>query len=186
MDPSPVRVIAFCSCILGAFFLARSVSVKTPKYMLHELLAFKVNKSRFFRRYVNQKLEATMGFVFLFLGFAVLIYLEIDALGQQPGSTTQPRVEWWKVMGWTMVALVAIAYALNRVARFFSGKIFVEHVRFMVETHGYPLEADHPLVFELGHIMRIPLDEEDTVESYCAKVRTKMKVAGSEKRGPIR
>ena len=79
-----------------------------------------------------------------------------------------------------------LGYTLNRVSRFFSGKIFVEHVRFMVETHGYPLEADHPLVFELGHIMRIPRDEEDTVESYCAKVRTKMKVGGSEKRGPIR
>jgi hypothetical protein len=172
MEPNPIRVIALCSLILGSFFLAKSVSIKTPKYVLHELLSFKVNKSRFFRKYISQKLESVIGFIFLFVGFTLLIYLEVEAL---EGSTGFEN--WWVVVGVTVVTIVAIAILLNRITRFFSGKIFVEHMRFMVEHHGYPLESDEALVLELGRVMHIPRGDEDTIESYCEKVRTKMKVS---------
>ena len=66
-DPSAVRVIALCSCVLGSFFLAKSISTRSPKYMLHELLSFKVNRSKFFRKYVTQKLEVVVGFEVLLL-----------------------------------------------------------------------------------------------------------------------
>ena len=56
------RLCALCSLILGSFFLAKSVSIKSPKYVLHELLAFKVNKSRFFRKYISQKLDGRPAF----------------------------------------------------------------------------------------------------------------------------
>jgi hypothetical protein len=176
MDPNPIRVIALCSLILGSFFLAKSVSIKSPKYVLHELLAFKVNKSRFFRKYISQKLESVIGFIFLFVGFTLLVYLEVEALGRaEPGSTGFEN--WWAVVGVTVVTIVAIAILLNRITRFFSGKIFVEHMRFMVEHHKYPLESDEALVLELGRIMHIPRADEDTIESYGEKVRRKMKVA---------
>lgn len=180
MQPDPIRVIAFCCLILGSFFLAKSVSIKTPKYVLHELLAFKVNKSRFFRKYISQRLEAIIGFVFMFVGFTLQIYLEVDALGQEEirsaGAEARGFTNWWLVMGITVVTLLAIAVLLNRITRFFSGKIFVEHVKFMVETHGYQIERDESLVLELGRVMRIERDEEDTVESYCQKVRAKMRL----------
>ena len=172
MEPNPIRVIALCSLILGSFFLAKSVSIKTPKYVLHELLSFKVNKSRFFRKYISQKLESVIGFIFLFVGFTLLIYLEVEAL---EGSTGFEN--WWVVVGVTVVTIVAIAILLNRITRFFSGKIFIEHMRFMVEHHGYPLESDEALVLELGRVMHIPRGDEDTIESYGEKVRAKMKVS---------
>jgi len=175
MQPDPIRVIAFCSLILGSFFLAKSVSIKTPKYVLHELLAFKVNKSRFFRKYIAQRLEAVIGFVFLFLGFALQLYLEVDALGEQERRAgTSGFDNWWLVIGITVAAMIAIAMLLSRITRYFSNKVFVEHVRFMVVTHGYPLESDEGLVLELGRVMRIKRGEEDTIESYSTKVRTKM------------
>lgn len=175
MQPDPIRVIAYCSLILGSFFLAKSVSIKSPKYVLHELLAFKVNKSRFFRKYINQKLDAITGFLFMFLGFALQMYLEVEALDAMKTGATGFS-DWWTVMGATVVILVAIAVLLNKVTRFFSGKIFVEHMRFMVKRHGYPLEQDESLVLELGRVMRIQLDDHDTIESYCQKVRAKMKL----------
>jgi len=177
MEANPIRVIALCSLILGSFFLAKSVSIKTPKYVLHELLAFKVNKSRFFRKYISQKLESVIGFIFLFVGFTLLIYLEVEALGSQVVEDSTGFENWWVVVGVTVVTIVAIAILLNRITRFFSGKIFIEHMRFMVEHHGYPLESDEALVLELGRVMHIPRGDEDTIESYGEKVRTKMKVA---------
>jgi hypothetical protein len=175
MQPDPIRVIAYCSLILGYFFVTKSISIKTPKYVLHELLAFKVNRSRFFRKYIGQRLEAVMGFMFGFFGFALLLYLEVQALGDQPRTSRLDN--WWVVILGTVAAMLAIAYLLSRIARYFSNKVFVEQIRFMIETHGYPLEGDEAFVLELGRVMRVPHDEEDTVESYAAKVRAKMRVA---------
>ena len=187
MDPNPIRVIAFCSLILGSFFLAKSISIKTPKYVLHELLSFKVNKSRFFRKYISQKLDSYIGFIFFFLGFALQIYLEVQALGAKETKTVGSSgfTNWWLVIGVTVVTMLAIAILLSKITRFFSGKIFVEHMRFMVETHGYPLESDEALVLELGRVMRIARHDEDTIESYGQKVRAKMKIStpGSRRRG---
>lgn len=188
MQPDPIRVIAFSSLILGSFFLAKSISIKTPKYVLHELLSFKVNKSRFFRKYISQKLDSVIGFMFLFFGFALLLYLEVQALGEKPSPSGFDN--WWLVISITVVAMLGIALLLSRIARYFSNKVFVEQIRFMIETHGYPLENDEAFVLELGRVMRVPHDEEDTVESYAAKVRAKMRLppapAAAPKRVPRR
>ncbi|MGH7163875.1 MAG: hypothetical protein ACREID_10375, partial [Planctomycetota bacterium] len=179
MDPDPIRVISLCCNILGAFFLAKSITVKSPKYLLHELLRFKVNKSRVFRNHISQKLEGVIGFLFLFVGFALQIYLEVDALSdRETGKAPTGFTNWWLVIGGTVVAMFAIAWLLSRITRFFAGRIFSELVRFMVETHGYPMESDEGLVLELGKILRVRREEEDTVESYCKRVRAKMKVEG--------
>jgi hypothetical protein len=170
MEPNPIRVIALCSQVLGIFFLAKSISIKTPKYVLHELLDFKVNKSRFFRKHISQKLEVVIGFVFLFVGLTLQIFLEADALGR--GRLSQPTL----VILATVIAMLGIAVLLNRVTRFFSGKIFVEHVRFLVREHGYPLEKDQSLMRELGGILRVDYSENDTLESYAQRVRQKMKL----------
>jgi hypothetical protein len=174
MQPDPIRVIAICSLILGTFFITKSISIKTPKYVLHELLSFKVNRSRFFRKYISQRLDSFMGFSFCFFGFALLLYLEVQALGEKPGPSGFDN--WWLVIGITIVAMLGIALLLSRIARFFSNKVFIENIRFMVETHNYPLEADEAFVLELGRVMRVRRDEEDTVESYAAKVRAKMRL----------
>jgi hypothetical protein len=155
--------------------MMKSISVMTPKYVLHELLDFKVNKSRFFRKYIAQRLEAVIGFVFLFVGFVLQLYLEVQALGEQERRAgTRGFDNWWLVIGVTVVAMLAIAFLLSRTTRFFSNKVFVEQVRFMVVTHGYPLESDEGLVLELGRVTRVRRGDEDTVESYAAKVRAKM------------
>jgi len=175
MGPSSLRVIALCACILGVFFLAKSIAVKSPKYMLHELLRFKVNKSRFFRNYIGQKLDAIIGFVFLLLGFGIQVYLEVQGLQEQPGEQ-HGLDSWGIVVAVTIGASAGIVYLLGKITRYFSGKIFVELVRFMVETHRYPLASDESLVLELGRILRVDRDEEDTVESYTRKVLDRMKV----------
>lgn len=175
MQPDPIRVIAYCSLMLGSFFATKSIAIKTAKYVLHELLSFKVNKSRFFRKYIGQRLDAVMAFMFLFFGWALLIYLEVQALGEKPGPSGFDN--WWLVISITVIAMLTIAFALSRIARFFSNKVFIENIRFMIETHNYPLEGDEAFVLELGRVMRVRRDDQDTVESYAAKVRAKMGLA---------
>ena len=188
-DPSAVRVIALCSCVLGSFFLAKSISTRSPKYMLHELLSFKVNRSKFFRKYVTQKLEVVVGFVCLLAGFGLLIYLEIQALRDQEASVLPGFANWWLVVGLTLAAMLIIALLLNRVCAFFSGKIFVELMRFMMERHGFQLQNDKSLVLELGRLMKVKRQDSDTIESYGARIRQRMGVAvpetGAEDSGPV-
>lgn len=178
MEPSKIRVIAYCCMILGSFFMMKSILVKSPKFVLHELLQFKVSKSRFFRRYISQKLEAIIGFVFLALGCSQLAYLELIRLDE---------LEWWKVGGLTALSIVLIGALLQQITRFFSGQIFVEHMRFMVLKHGYQLDSDDGLVRELGKILRVKRSEDDTVQSYTNRVRTKMKLPeNTHRRGASR
>jgi hypothetical protein len=132
-----------------------------------------------------------MGLVFLFVGFGLLTYLEVEALAAREEAGGEPATRgftnWWGVIGVTTAVMLLIAYLLSRVTRFFSGKIFVEMMRFMVTTHAYPLEKDEALVRELGRIMRVKREDEDTVESYCDRVRQKMKLEpGSAGPGPPR
>ncbi|MHC4957978.1 MAG: hypothetical protein ACYTGN_06340, partial [Planctomycetota bacterium] len=147
-------------------------------YVLHELLDFKVNKSRFFRKHINQKLDVIIGFFFFFAGLALQIYLEASAL---EGSLGRPVL----VIVTTVGVMLIIAVLLNRITRYFSGKIYVEHVRFLVQTHGYPLEKDHILVIELGRILKIPRTESETLESYSEKVRAKMGILQDPRARPF-
>ena len=171
MEPSKIRVIAYCCMILGSFFLMKSILFKSPKFVLHELLSFKVSKSRFFRRYISQKLEAIIGFVFFAAGCAQLAYVELAKIDQ---------LSWGVVLGVTAFAIVFIGFVLNQITRFFSGQIFVEQLRFIVLKHGFALEGDEGLVRELGKILRVKMSEDDTVESYTERVRAKMKLPKAE------
>ncbi len=183
MTPSPLIIIALCSNILGVFFLAKSITIKSPKYVLHDLMDFKVNKSSFFRAYIRQRLEAIIGFLFLFAGHALGIYFVLDALPAKAPPA-------WLVIALTVGAILLIAYVLGKVTKFFSGRIFVELVAFMVSMHKYPLESDDALVLELGKILKVRRDEEDTIESYTRKVLDRMKfdtekVASERDRGRL-
>ncbi|MFQ5845731.1 MAG: hypothetical protein ACE5JG_12165 [Planctomycetota bacterium] len=175
-DPSTVRVVALCSCILGAFFLAKSISTRSPKYVLHELLRFKVNRIKFVRKYVTQKLEVVVGFICLFAGFGLQIYLEIQALSRSP-EPAHGLTDWGMIIGFTVLVTFLIAVLLNRICAFFSGKIFVELMRFMVDHHGFPLENDESLLLELGRVMKVKREESDTIESYSARIRARMGLA---------
>ncbi|MHC4939532.1 MAG: hypothetical protein ACYTHK_11230 [Planctomycetota bacterium] len=167
MEPSKIRVIAYCCMILGSFFLMKAILFKSPKFVLHELLRFKVSKSRFFRRYISQKLEAIIGFVFFAAGCAQLAYVELTKIDQ---------LSWHVVGGMTLLAILFIGFVLHQITRFFSGQIFVEQLRFIVLKHGFALESDEGLVRELGKILRVKMNEDDTVESYTERVRAKMKL----------
>lgn len=172
MEPSKIRVIAYCCLTLGSFFLMKSILFKSPKFVLHELLRFKVSKSRFFRRYITQKLEAIIGFVFIAAACTQLTYVELATLEE---------LIWWQIGGLTVGAIFAIGVVLHQVTRFFSGKIFVEQLRYIVLKHGFPLEADEGLVRELGNILRVKMQDNDTVESYAARVRAKMNLPDAPK-----
>ncbi|MHC4847415.1 MAG: hypothetical protein ACYTEG_03070 [Planctomycetota bacterium] len=179
MEPSKIRVIAYCCMILGSFFLMKSILFKSPKFVLHELLRFKVSKSRFFRRYISQKLEAIIGFVFFAAGCAQLAYVELTKIDQ---------LSWGVVGGVTLLAILFIGFVLHQITRYFSGKIFVEQLRFIVLKHGFSLERDEGLVRELGKILRVKMSEDDTIGSYTERVRAKMKLPESttQRRGSPR
>ena len=85
--------------------------------------------------------------------------------------------------------MLIIALLLNRVCAFFSGKIFVELMRFMMERHGFQLQNDKSLVLELGRLTKVRRQDSDTIESYCARIRQRMGItvpeAGGEDSGPV-
>ena len=50
----------------------------------------------------------------------------------------------------------------------------MELLKDMVIRHRFPLHREETLTKQIGEILRIPTGEDETVESYAAKVRMKL------------
>jgi len=163
---SPVT-IGLCANILGAFFLAKAIIAKNPRIMIREILNLRVDHLKVFRNYLIQKLEAIAGFVFIFFGSGLQIYQVGE--GADAGASG---------LGLTLVITILvmglIALMFHAVCSFFARRIFIDLLRDMVIRHRYPLHREEALTKQIGEILKIPTGEDETVESYAAKVRDKL------------
>jgi hypothetical protein len=159
--------LGLCANILGAFFLAKAIIAKNPRVMIREILDLRVDHLKVFRTYLIQKLEAIAGFLFLFLGSGLQIYA--DGHRAPEGS---PR--WGVTIALTLVVMGVIALIFHAVCSFFARRIFIELLRDMVIRHRFPLHREQALTKQIGEILHIPTGEDETVESYAAKVREKL------------
>ncbi len=69
-----LAIIGWCLIILGTFFIALSIIVKSPRTMMRELLNVKVDRLKTFKYYIARRLEAALGFLFVLLGSSLQIY----------------------------------------------------------------------------------------------------------------
>jgi hypothetical protein len=142
--------------------------------MIREILDLRVDHLKVFRAYLIQKLEAIAGFLFLFLGSGLQIYEETQ------GQTTAGRPGWGVAIVITLAVMALIALLFHAVCSFFSRRIFVELLRDMVIRHRFPLRREESLTRQIGEILRIPVGEDETVESYANKVLRRLNLPVEE------
>ncbi|NUN52179.1 MAG: hypothetical protein HUU06_05250 [Planctomycetaceae bacterium] len=168
MTPHLLAIVGLCLQILGAFFLAKSVIWKAPRFFMRELIGVPLERYRTFRQYLAGRIEAILGFLFLSVGAGFQMAGEVNraASGEAKG-----------LLFWIAVALLAIgaiAAALYFVVRRLAKKIFLEIFVEQVRRRQWPFQEDPELLRELGEILDLPRGEEDTVDTYQAKVRERL------------
>lgn len=161
-----LTIFGLCLTILGAFFLMLSIIVKSPRTIMREILGMKVDRLKTFKYFIAQRLEAMLGFLCILLGSAFLLYAQ---LAEVPARR---NVGVYLVV--TVLVMGIVGLLLYRSCSALSKWIFVRLFRTYATRHRFPLHRDEDLLKELGEILEIPRDEEETIETYAKKIRSRL------------
>jgi len=163
-----LSILGLCLQILGAFFLAKSVIWKAPRYLMRELIGVPLERFRTFRHYIAGRIEAILGFVFLSVGAGLQMAAEVR--GARPENA--PGLLFW--IGASLLGIVVIAAGLYFVVRKAAKRVFLELFVEQVRRRQWPFQEDPELLRELGEILNLPRMENDTVDTYQARVRERL------------
>ncbi|MHC4925269.1 MAG: hypothetical protein ACYTG4_14530 [Planctomycetota bacterium] len=168
MAPYLLTILGLCLQILGGFFLAKAILWKAPRFMMRELIGVPVERYKTFRHFLAGRIEAITGFVLLSFGAG----LQIAGRVQQADSELARSLVFWIVLSLVGIAIVAalLYYAIRRVARNVFLRIFAEQVK----RRNWPFHDDPELLREVGEMLELPRQEDDTVDTYSARVREKL------------
>ncbi len=162
-----LAIVGLCLDILGVFFIMLAVIVKSPRTMMRELLNVKVDRLKTFKHFVAQRLEAILGFLCVLIGSSLQIYALL-AERAQPGR----NLGFYLVL--TLLTMALVGFLLYRSCTGLARWIFLRLFRTYAARYRLHLEKDEALLMELGEILEIPHEEEDTVESYARKIRARL------------
>ena len=154
--------------ILGAFFLAKAVIWKGPRYLMRELIGVPVERFRTFRHYIAGRIEAILGFVLLAFGAGFQMAAEVRGAG--PDATA--GLLFW--IGACLVGIAVIATLLYVVVRRLARRVFLEIFVEQVRRRQWAFQEDPELLRELGDLLEIPRTEQETVDTYQARVRERL------------
>jgi hypothetical protein len=162
-------ILGWCLIILGTFFIALAIIVKSPRTMMRELLNVKVDRLKTFKYYIARRLEAALGFLFVLLGCSLHIY----ALLAEESASGHAQY-----LGVALVVTILVMGVLGvlsyRSCSFLAKTIFVRLFRNYAARYRFPIHRDEDLMKELGDIVGIPRDEDETIETFAKKIRDKL------------
>jgi len=168
LTPHLLGITGLCLQILGAFFLAKSVIWKAPRYFMRELIGLPLERYRAFRHYLAGRIEAILGFIFLSVGAGLQMAEEVH---NAPPGQAHGLLFW---IAASLLAIAAIATVLYFVVRRLARKVFLETFVEQVQRRHWPFQEDPELLRELGEMLDLPRGEDDTVDTYQAKVRERL------------
>jgi hypothetical protein len=160
-----LAIFGTCLVILGAFFLMLAITVKSPRTIMREILGVRVDRLKTFRYFITQRLEATLGFLFILLGSLLQLSATLRA-------SETPHLAVWVVL--TLVTMAVVGVLTYRFCHVLAKWIFIRLFRTYAERYRIPIHRDESLLKELGDILEIPRDEDETIETFAEKIRKRL------------
>jgi hypothetical protein len=162
-------VIGYALNVVGLFFLASAITFKKPRRQIEELLGIERSRSLHAAReqLVNQ-IQAYIGFVMLVIGFVLLMG---EAL--RGGSRlADPNLIWIVVI--LLVATLATTAVLKVVQLGFVRSKFRRLLREVVRDSRFNLEKNPQLAVQIGELLNVPKDPDESISDYVRKVRSRL------------
>lgn len=159
-------VVGLVLAIAGTFLLANAILFRDPREMLRD--AFGLDRQRLgsIRTYIFHRVQVTLGFLLMLSGFALQLF---GRSSQELDTTREFPILW---VGLT-VAAVALAQLLGW---WISRRLFQRYVRQLLIEGDVELESDSKLTREVGELFDVEMLNEDTVQSYAARVRARVRL----------
>jgi hypothetical protein len=159
-------VVGLVLAIAGTFLLANAILFRDPREMLRDAFGLERQRLGTIRTYIFHRVQVTLGFLLMLSGFA----LQLFGRSSQEFDTTREFPILW--VGLT-VAAVALAQLLGW---WISRGLFQRYVRQMLIEGDVELESDSKLTREVGELFDVEMLNEDTVQSYAARVRARVRL----------
>lgn len=181
MDDVNLLTVGLSISIVGVIFLANSMTVRRPRHLLREV--FGVRRPQRLGSVLDQlhaKAQIFCGFVALLAGFALQIAAAITGAGSAgAGEVPTAELAWERAQalsllaGGIVVVTVLIKLAQNAWAmaefRRMVGDLLAENPEWAVDTHP-------ALLRELGDLLGIELDVDESIGDYVERVRVALRL----------
>ncbi len=174
------QIIAWLAILIGAFFLAKSVARRREKGQMRELLGLPTDKVKRFRNFFVQRLERVVGFLFMLIGVGLHIYVVIRQSQKETGAN-DPQEALGEISTYLAIGIVVmlfIAALMHWVCSYFARRIFLDILGYYMVRQGYRLDDDPILMKQIGEMLGLKRDEDDTVETYGSRIEEGLKLDG--------
>jgi len=182
LDRVNPSVIGYALNIVGLFFLASAITFKRPRRQVEELLGIERSRSLYaIREQIVNQTQTYIGFGILVVGFVLVMMEALERRASQPAPTAGPEPV---AAGWIFAILLgAVALTtlvLKVVQRGFVKSKFRRIVREVVRDSKFNLEKNPTLAVQIGELLHIPKQPDQSVTDYVAKVRSALGVEPGE------
>ena len=178
------QIIAWLAILLGSYFLARATVNKRQKGAMKELLGVQIDKVKFFRNYFIQRLESMVGFSFILVGVGIHLYVLIRQ-AQQNTAQNDPQGALWDALtylGFAVLAMFAITIVMNWICSWFSRRIFLDILGYLMVRYDFRLEEDPELMKQIGDMVNVKRLPDDTVQSYTQRIEEALKLSDIDRK----
>ncbi len=178
MEYEQRQIIAWLAILIGAFFLAKSVARRREKGQMRELLGLPTDKVKRFRNFFVQRLERIVGFLFMLIGVGLHIYVLIRHSQKVTGSNNPQEalgeISTYLAVG--IVVMLVIAALMHWICSYFARRIFLDILAYYMVRMGYRLDDDPNLMKQIGEMLGLEREENDTVETYRTRIETSLRL----------
>jgi hypothetical protein len=172
MGRSDLEFLSLAIGIVGTFFLCAAVQVKRPKHILEEAFGISREQLREVHSAVQKRTWLLIGFACNVVALLVLMVSRSAELsdGSVLLSSFSPMES-----ALTVLALgVVLALSLLQGSRIWARRYFRDMVIEVLTENRLPLESNVPLAREIGSLLGVPPDDNDTVPSYMRRLRQRL------------
>ncbi len=178
MDYYQRQIIGWLAILVGAFFLAKSVARRREKGQMRELLGLPTDKVKRFRNFLMQRLERVVGFLFILAGVGLQLYVVVRQAQKFEGGNN-PREALGEISTYLaigVVCMLAITAAMHWVCSYSARRTFLEIMGYYIVRMGYRIGDDPQLMVQVGEMLGVERSENDTVETYAARIEQSLKL----------
>lgn len=173
--------IALSLDVVGVIFLANSMGIRNPRRFISEHFGIEPEQPlRAVHQQLRVKAQIFTGFLFLLMGFSLQLVADVRGVPVVAPAPDDSPVRTLAML----VAGILVASALLRVLqntwslavfRRLLTEFFQEHPDWNFEKH--PKETR-----EIGSILGVPAEDEDSIGDYAVRLRSALKLHAGERR----
>jgi hypothetical protein len=169
--------------MVGLFFICCAIIQNKPKHILEERFGVYKGGLRSLKGSVFKKNQLVLGFSCVLVGLILDQFNSVLARSDGHGILNNANaltlvVVWLAFMG-------ALCAVLNYLCRRWSKWHFRRIVTEVVAEHHWPFDENVALAVEIGELLGVPRQDDDTVERYLTKLKRHLELPVDDKRlGP--